>query len=249
MLLKDKVALITGGAGLNGLGFATARQMAAQGAKVVILDLARADPAGGRRPAGRGPPGPGGRRDRQGLLRAAAAEVLKACGRIDILFNNAGITQPRKTLDITGADYDRGPGRQPARHAVHVAGRDPGDARAEVAARSSASRRCQRAARRRHLRRPALLGGQGRRAGPGARDGARVRHRRHPRQLHHPGPDRDRHQQGPDSRREEGRDPGADPAGPPGRRLRRGRLPACSWPATSRPSTAPASRSTSTAAC
>jgi NAD(P)-dependent dehydrogenase (short-subunit alcohol dehydrogenase family) len=27
-------------------------------------------------------------------------------GRIDVLFNNAGITQPRKTLDITGADYD-----------------------------------------------------------------------------------------------------------------------------------------------
>ena len=45
MLLQDKVAVITGGAGLNGLGFATARQMAAQGAKVVILDLDRAKPA------------------------------------------------------------------------------------------------------------------------------------------------------------------------------------------------------------
>ena len=27
MLLKDKVAVITGGAGINGLGFATARMM------------------------------------------------------------------------------------------------------------------------------------------------------------------------------------------------------------------------------
>src|SRR3954469_18082074 len=45
MLLKDKVAVITGGAGINGLGHATARQMAAHGAKVVILDLARAEPA------------------------------------------------------------------------------------------------------------------------------------------------------------------------------------------------------------
>ncbi len=44
MLLKDKVAVITGGAGLNGLGFATARMMAEQGAKVVILDLEQADP-------------------------------------------------------------------------------------------------------------------------------------------------------------------------------------------------------------
>ena len=37
MLLADNVALITGGAGLNGLGFATAKMLAAQGARVVIL--------------------------------------------------------------------------------------------------------------------------------------------------------------------------------------------------------------------
>ena len=34
MLLKDKIAVITGGAGANGLGYAAARQMAAQGARV-----------------------------------------------------------------------------------------------------------------------------------------------------------------------------------------------------------------------
>jgi len=39
MLLKNQVAIITGGAGINGLGFATARLMAEQGAKVAILDL------------------------------------------------------------------------------------------------------------------------------------------------------------------------------------------------------------------
>ena len=38
MLLKDKVAIITGGAGQNGLGFATARLMAAHGARVALFE-------------------------------------------------------------------------------------------------------------------------------------------------------------------------------------------------------------------
>jgi NAD(P)-dependent dehydrogenase (short-subunit alcohol dehydrogenase family) len=106
MLLKDRVALITGGAGPNGLGFATARMMAAQGAKVVIMDLAQADPA---RAAG------SLNGDHLGLVgnvvinaevQSVVAQILAHYGRIDILMNNAGITQPRKTVDITEADYD-----------------------------------------------------------------------------------------------------------------------------------------------
>jgi len=106
MLLADKVALITGGAGLNGLGFATARMLAAQGARVVILDLERADPAGAA--AKLGPQHVGlvaDVTDKASCERAAKAAV-EQCGRIDVLVNNAGITQPRKTGDITGADYD-----------------------------------------------------------------------------------------------------------------------------------------------
>ena len=107
MLLKDKVALITGGAGMNGLGFATARQMAAQGARVVIMDLARAEPAAAASRLGDGHLGLVGDVTDKAACDAAAAQVLAKFGRIDILINNAGITQPVKTLAITGADYDR----------------------------------------------------------------------------------------------------------------------------------------------
>jgi NAD(P)-dependent dehydrogenase (short-subunit alcohol dehydrogenase family) len=106
MLLADKVALVTGGAGLNGLGFATARMLAEQGARVVILDLERADPAGAA--ARLGPQHIGlvaDVTDKASCERAAQAAVAQ-CGGIDILVNNAGITQPRKFVDITGADYD-----------------------------------------------------------------------------------------------------------------------------------------------
>jgi NAD(P)-dependent dehydrogenase (short-subunit alcohol dehydrogenase family) len=111
MLLAGKVALITGGAGVNGLGFATARMMATHGARVVILDLALAAPsaAAATLPVVNGVGAHLGVvadvTDKTSCL-SAVAEILEICGHIDILFNNAGITQARKTLDITAADYD-----------------------------------------------------------------------------------------------------------------------------------------------
>ncbi|WP_418315412.1 SDR family NAD(P)-dependent oxidoreductase [Piscinibacter sakaiensis] len=106
MLLKDKFAVITGGAGLNGLGFATARMMAAQGARVAILDLERADPAAAARQLGETHLGIVADVTDRASCDRAAQTVLQRFGRIDILVNNAGITQPRKTLDISAADYD-----------------------------------------------------------------------------------------------------------------------------------------------
>src|SRR5258705_11372440 len=108
MLLADNVALIPGGAGLNGLGFATARMLAAQGARVVILDLERADPAGAA--AKLGPQHVGlaaDVTDKASCERAAKAAVAQ-CGRTDILVNNARITQPPKTAAITAAQHDAG---------------------------------------------------------------------------------------------------------------------------------------------
>ncbi len=107
MLLKDKVAVITGGAGINGLGFCTARMMAEQGARVVILDLEQADPQAAAARLGDEHLGLVANVTDKASCEAAAAAVLARWGRIDILVNNAGVTQPVKFLDITGADYDR----------------------------------------------------------------------------------------------------------------------------------------------
>ena len=106
MLLADRVALVTGGAGLNGLGFATAKMLAAQGARVVITDLEGARPADAAAQLGAQHLGLVVDVTRKADVDAAVARIVEQFGRIDVLVNNAGITQPRKTVDITAADYD-----------------------------------------------------------------------------------------------------------------------------------------------
>lgn len=107
MLLKEKVAVITGGAGLNGLGYATAKMMASQGARVVILDLEQANPHKAAAQLGSQNLGLVADVTNKESCEAAAIAIQSAMGRVDILVNNAGITQPVKFLDITGKDYDR----------------------------------------------------------------------------------------------------------------------------------------------
>jgi NAD(P)-dependent dehydrogenase (short-subunit alcohol dehydrogenase family) len=80
-------ALVTGGA--SGIGLATARHLAARGARVAIL--ARDDP----RPDATGPPGPlaaviADVTD-DAAVRTAVGAAAAALGGIDILVNNAGI--------------------------------------------------------------------------------------------------------------------------------------------------------------
>jgi NAD(P)-dependent dehydrogenase (short-subunit alcohol dehydrogenase family) len=107
MLLLDRVAVVTGGAGERGIGFATAKTFAAQGARVAILDV---DAAGAKAAAARlgaGHLGLGCDVTDKASCQAAIAEVLKVTGKIDILINNAGITQPIKVWDIDEASWDR----------------------------------------------------------------------------------------------------------------------------------------------
>lgn len=106
LLLDGKVAVITGGAGLNGLGYATARMLAAHGARIAILDLAQANPSGAAEALGPQHIGLVADVTDKASCQAAADEIVQRLGRIDVLVNNAGITQPIKTLDITDANYD-----------------------------------------------------------------------------------------------------------------------------------------------
>ena len=106
MLLTDKVALITGAAGRNGLGFATARQMAQHGATVAILDLAHADPLAAAAELGSRHLGIAASVTDAAGVQEAVRKVVASLGRIDVLVNNAGITQPRRTVEISADDYD-----------------------------------------------------------------------------------------------------------------------------------------------
>lgn len=106
MLLAGKSAVISGAAGPRGIGFATARLFAEQGARVAILDL-DAD-AAQEAAALLGPQHVGlacNVADAEACGRATA-QVLEAFGAIDVLINNAGITQPVKFMDIDQKGWD-----------------------------------------------------------------------------------------------------------------------------------------------
>lgn len=107
MLLTERTAIISGAAGLNGIGFATAKAFAAQGARVAILDI---NAEGAKAAAAQlGPEHIGLGCDvtnRQSCEEAGQA-AIKAFGRVDALVNNAGVTQPVKVWEINEADWNR----------------------------------------------------------------------------------------------------------------------------------------------
>ncbi|MET7247927.1 glucose 1-dehydrogenase [Methylobacterium sp. EM32] len=106
MLLNDKVCLITGAASLRGIGRATAKLFAQHGAKVVILDLDAGQAEEAARSLGEGHLGLACNVTDKAACQAAAAEVVARFGRIDVLINNAGITQPLKFMEIEPGNYD-----------------------------------------------------------------------------------------------------------------------------------------------
>jgi NAD(P)-dependent dehydrogenase (short-subunit alcohol dehydrogenase family) len=106
MLLKDKVAIITGAGSPRGIGRTIAHVFAEEGAWVALLDL---DGAAARRVAGElGAPHRGYACDVTNWddVTATFALVADELGAPEILVNNAGVTQPKKIDAITPADYD-----------------------------------------------------------------------------------------------------------------------------------------------
>ncbi|PXX64326.1 NAD(P)-dependent dehydrogenase (short-subunit alcohol dehydrogenase family) [Nocardia tenerifensis] len=99
--LQDRVAVVTGGG--SGIGLATVRRFAAEGAKVVVGDI---DATTGEAAAAE----VGGRYVKVDVTDEAQVEALfqtavEAYGGLDIAFNNAGISPPEDdSILTTGLD-------------------------------------------------------------------------------------------------------------------------------------------------
>jgi 3-oxoacyl-[acyl-carrier protein] reductase len=102
--LKDKTAIVTGGA--SGFGKGIVEAFAAEGAAVLVADV---NAIGAEEVAD----GVGGYHEEMDVSRDAdwariTARAMEAWGRIDILVNNAGITHlPKPMEEVVEAEFDR----------------------------------------------------------------------------------------------------------------------------------------------
>lgn len=108
MILKDKIALVTGAG--QGIGEACAKALAEAGATVIVADIngtnaekVAAAITSFQRRALAVTADVGDVAEIQRMVDRTIAEF----GRIDILVNNAGVTRRADIMDITEADWDR----------------------------------------------------------------------------------------------------------------------------------------------
>lgn len=108
MDITGKVAIVTGGAA--GIGRATALLLARAGAAVAVVDL---DQVGGESLAQQ-IAGTGGRAifipadvSQEAACQRAVERTVREFGRLDILFNNAGIVRRATVVETTTEEWDR----------------------------------------------------------------------------------------------------------------------------------------------
>jgi NAD(P)-dependent dehydrogenase (short-subunit alcohol dehydrogenase family) len=87
--LSGKVALVTGGA--RGIGFATAQELAARGAHVIVVDLHETAVEQAAMSLGRGALGIAADVTDRDAMDAAVAQAVEHFGGLDVLVANAGI--------------------------------------------------------------------------------------------------------------------------------------------------------------
>ena len=106
--LTGKVSIITGGA--QGIGLATALKFSREGATVVVCDIRQAavDAAVAQcQEAGAKALGMVVDVTQREMVDAMVQQVLSQMGRIDVLVNNAGITQDARLQKMTIEQFDR----------------------------------------------------------------------------------------------------------------------------------------------
>jgi meso-butanediol dehydrogenase/(S,S)-butanediol dehydrogenase/diacetyl reductase len=106
--VQDRVVIVTGGAG--GIGAAGCRAIAAEGGKVVVADL---DPAAARAVAD-AIVADGGVAESVGVdvtdrsqVRAMIDKAVESFGELNVIFNNAGMNQPRDFMEVDEENFDQ----------------------------------------------------------------------------------------------------------------------------------------------
>src|SRR6202162_6250483 len=106
MLLEDRVAVISGAATAKGIGMATAQLFAEHGASVAVLDLERQNPAQVAASIGKRHRGYVCDVTKKEQCEGVARQIIEDFGAVDVLINNAGITQPIRIMGIEPHHYD-----------------------------------------------------------------------------------------------------------------------------------------------
>lgn len=105
-LLTGRVAIITGAGRDSGIGYATARLFIEHGARVVLCDLAAEGPEATSATLGVNAAGAVCDVTDIESCRAAVEMAVTMFGRLDVVVNNAGVTQRRKVREVSAADYE-----------------------------------------------------------------------------------------------------------------------------------------------